>query len=266
MDQLKVHMVKGCFLVVALEALGLGEGADIETRKREPLSKGADLCAEFLDSLGILAIAGKSDALEILEQLGARLLLQLQSELDSAVQELSNRFEIIFFHAPRGKGCSTETNTTRDLSGGITTDGVLIDGDANDVADLFRLGASEADGAQVPEDEVVVGALSLQTVTLAVELGGQYTSVGYDLLGVRLPGGLTDLVKGGRDTCESVIVGAALAGGENSVVDTLLEVLGAFNVLAEEYKTCARSTEGLVAINQLILMMTNREKKPTWWS
>lgn len=85
MDQLKVHMVKGCFLVVALEALGLGEGADIEARKREPLSKGADLCAEFLDSLGILAIAGKSDALEILEQLGARLLLQLQSELDSAV-------------------------------------------------------------------------------------------------------------------------------------------------------------------------------------
>jgi len=137
------------------------------------------------------------------------------------------------------------------LSGGIATDGVLIDGDANVVADLFCLGASEANGAQVPEDEVVVGTLSLQTVTPAVELGGQHTSVGHDLLGVVLPGGLSDLVEGGCDAREGVVVGATLAGGENSVVDTLLEVLGAFNVLAEEYETCAGSTEGLVTINQV---------------
>ena len=139
------------------------------------------------------------------------------------------------------------------MSGGITTDGVLIDGDANVVADLFCLGASEADGAQVPEDEVVVGTLSLQTVTPAVEVGGQYTSVGHNLLSICLPGGLSDLEEGGRDTCEGVIVRATLAGGENSIIDTLLEVLGAFDVLAEEYETCTGSTEGLVAINQLIL-------------
>ena len=134
------------------------------------------------------------------------------------------------------------------MSGSITADGVLVDNDANVVANLFRLGASEANGAQVPEDEVVVGTLSLQTVTFAVELGGQYTSVVYNLLGVCLPGGLSNLEKGSGDAREGVIVGTTLAGGENSVVDTLLEVLGAFNVLAEEDETGAGSTEGLVAI------------------
>jgi hypothetical protein len=166
MDQLKVHKVRSCLLVVTLEALRLGESADVDTGKREPLSKGADLLAEFLNSLGTLAIAGGSNALEILEQLGARLLLQLQSELDGTVQELGNLLDIFFVHAPRGKGRSAETNTTGDLSGGITVDGVLVNGDTNEVADLFGLGAGEADGAQVPEDEVVISAISLQTVTL----------------------------------------------------------------------------------------------------
>jgi len=90
----------GAFLVIALEALGLGEGADVDTRKREPLSKDTDLFAEFLNKLGTLAIAVESDALEILEQLRARLLLQLQRNLDSTVQEISNRLEIFFLHAP----------------------------------------------------------------------------------------------------------------------------------------------------------------------
>ena len=89
-----------CFLVVALEALGLGEVADVDTRKRELFSKRADIFAELLDSLGTLATSSESDALEILEQLGARLLLQLQTNLDSAVQEFSNLLEIIVLHAP----------------------------------------------------------------------------------------------------------------------------------------------------------------------
>lgn len=240
----------GCaFSVVALEALGLGEGADIKTRKRELLSKGADLLAKLLDGLGTLTIAGESDALEIFEQLGACLLLQLQAELDSTVQEFGNLLDIFLLHASGGKCCSTKTNTARDLSGGITADGILVDGDTDVVADLFRLGASEAEGAQVPEDEVVVGTVSLQTVTLGEELGGQHTSVGYDLLGVRFPGRLSDLEEGGRDAPDGLIVRTTLAGGENSIVDTLLEVFGAFNVLAEEDETGTGSTKGLVAIN-----------------
>lgn len=134
------------------------------------------------------------------------------------------------------------------MSGGITADGVLVDNDASVVANLFRFGASEANRAQVPEDEVVVGTLSLQTVTFTVELGGQHTSVVYDLLGVRLPGRLSNLEEGGGDPRERVIVGTTLAGRKNGVVDTLLEVLRAFNVLAEEDETGAGSTEGLVAI------------------
>jgi hypothetical protein len=57
------------------------------------------------------------------------------------------------------------------------------------------------------------------------------------------------LEEGGGDARDVVIVGTTLAGGKNSVVDTLLEVLRAFDVLAEEDETGAGSTEGFVAIN-----------------
>ena len=100
MNQLKVRRLGCAFLVVALEALGLGEGADVDTRKRELLGKGADLLAEYLDSLGTLAIAGESDALEIFEQLGACLFLQPQGELDSTVQEFGNLLDTFLVHAP----------------------------------------------------------------------------------------------------------------------------------------------------------------------
>jgi hypothetical protein len=150
------------------------------------------------------------------------------------------------------------------LSGGITADGVLIDGDTDVVADLFCFRASKADRAQVPEDEVVVSALSLKTITLLVEPGSQYTCVGHDLLGVRFPAGLGDLKEGGRDGGDGVIVGTTLAGRENSVVDTLLEVLGALNVLAEEDESGAGSTEGLVAINSSIPWWNKIGRKRTW--
>jgi hypothetical protein len=72
------------------------------------------------------------------------------------------------------------------------------------------------------------------------------------LLGVHLPAGLNDLEEGGRDGCNGVIVGTTLAGRENSVVDTLFEILGLWNIFAEEDETGAGSTEGLVAINSSI--------------
>jgi hypothetical protein len=100
MNQLKVQWVRGYLSVIALEALGLGEFADVDTRKREPLSKGADLLAEFYDGLGTFSIAVESDTLEILEQLGTCLLLQLQSELNGTVQELGYRLEMSLLHAP----------------------------------------------------------------------------------------------------------------------------------------------------------------------
>ncbi len=253
--------MKGSFLVIFLDALGSGKRADVDTRKRELLGEDTDILAEFLDSLGTLAITSESDALEILEQLGARLLLQLQADLDSTVQEPGDRLEIFLLQASRSKCCSSDTDTTRDLSGSVTADGVLVDNDASVVANLFRLGASEANGAQVPEDEVVVGTLSLQTVTPAMELSGQHTSVVHDLLGVSLPGGLSNLEKGGGDAREGVIVGTTLAGGENSVVDTLLEVLCAFNVLAEEDETSAGSTEGLVTINWQSISYSNKRRR-----
>ena len=125
-------------------------------------------------------------------------------------------------------------------------DRVLVDGDADVLTDLFCLGTSEADGSQVPQDAVVIGTVSLQAVAFGAELGGQYTSVGHYLLGVRFEFGPGDLEEGGGDGRDGVIVGSTLAGGKYSLIDTLLEAL---DVFTEEDKTGMGSTEGLVAIN-----------------
>ena len=53
-----------------------------------------------------------------------------------------------------------------------------VDGDAHEIADLLDLAASKPDRAQIPEDEVVVSAASLQSVAVADERGGQSAACG----------------------------------------------------------------------------------------
>ena len=75
-----------------------------------------------------------------------------------------------------------------------------VDGDAYEVAELLELAASEAEGAEVPEDEVVVRAGRLELVVTRNELLAEGRRVRDNLLRVRLPRGLARLEEGGRDT------------------------------------------------------------------
>ena len=74
-----------------------------------------------------------------------------------------------------------------------------VDGDAHEIADLLDLAASEPDRAQIPEDEVVVSATSLQSVAVADERCGQGARVGNHLLSVFLELRLGRLEKRGGD-------------------------------------------------------------------
>lgn len=74
-----------------------------------------------------------------------------------------------------------------------------VDGDAHEIADLLDLATGEPDRAQIPEDEVVVRAASLQSVTMADERSGQSACIGDDLLSVLLELRLGGLEKRGGD-------------------------------------------------------------------
>lgn len=93
---------------------------------------------------------------------------------------------------------------------------------------------------------MVVRARGLQLVAAGDELFTEGLRIRDNLLGIRLPCRLSRLQERGSDTRDGVVVRATLAGREDGVIDTLLEVGSLFGVLAEENKTSARATEGLV--------------------
>lgn len=146
---------------------------------------------------------------------------------------------------------------------------LTVDGDADLIAQLLQFGACQTEGAQVPQDQMVVRTTSLELVAVPNELLAKRTSVGDNLLRVRLESGRARLEKRSRNCCNGlyrkarvksckicqvwkrkvayVVVGTTLAGGEDGLVDALLEVLGLGKVLAEEDETSARSTERLVS-------------------
>ena len=127
--------------------------------------------------------------------------------------------------------------------------GVLtVDGDADKIAQLLELAAGQAKGTKVPEDEVVVRTGRLELVAAGDELLAKSLSVGDDLLGVRLPRRLSRLQEGGGNAGDGVVVRAALAGGEDGLVDAPLEVRSLVTVLTEEDQTGAGTTQGLVTV------------------
>jgi hypothetical protein len=89
------------------------------------------------------------------------------------------------------------------------------------ITDLLNLGTGEAKRAEVPENKVVVGTVSLELVALRGELGSDGPAVGDDLGGVLLEGGGSDLLERDGDTGDGVVVRSTLASGEDGVVDAL---------------------------------------------
>lgn len=97
---------------------------------------------------------------------------------------------------------------------------------------------------------MVVRAIGLDLVAVADQVGSKGLRVGNDLLGIELELGAGSLLEGNGDGSNGVVVGASLDGGEDSLVDTALEVLTLLDlgilVLAEEDQTSTGTTEGLV--------------------
>ena len=66
-----------------------------------------------------------SDTDEVLEKLATSLFLENESELNSAVKEVSDNLDVVLEHVTGSESGGTETDTAGDLSGGVTRDSVL---------------------------------------------------------------------------------------------------------------------------------------------
>ena len=80
--------------------------------------------------------------------------------------------------------------------------GRTVDSNANDIADLLDLAASETSRAQIPEDEMVVRAICLELVPVLHELFCHRLGVCDHLPGIGLPGRRASLLESGGDTCD----------------------------------------------------------------
>lgn len=68
------------------------------------------------------------------------------------------------------------------------------------VTDLLDLRTGDTDWSEIPEDQVVLGTVGLESVTVTVEDLGHGSSVGSDLLGVSLPSWVSGLLESNSDT------------------------------------------------------------------
>lgn len=100
---------------------------NIHTGQRELPREVSDLLLEHLDLCKALLalLLGSGDADEILEELGACLLLEDLGELDGTVDEGCDSLHIFFFHVAGGEGGGAETDTAWGDCGGVATDGVF---------------------------------------------------------------------------------------------------------------------------------------------
>ena len=114
-----------------METLRLLEVGDVNTREREALSEGLDLVPELLDLLvsNVALNGGGGDPHEVLEELGAGLLLEGERDLDGTVQELGNLLDVGLVHVTGGQGGGAETDTTGNLGRGIARNSILCRSD-----------------------------------------------------------------------------------------------------------------------------------------
>lgn len=106
---------------------------------------------------------------EVLEELAPGLGLSLQRNLHGAVEEVGDDLHLGLLHRARGEGVHADAHATGHGRRLVALDRVLVECDVCEVADLLDLGTGEAERAEVPEDEVVVGATSLELVRVRVE-------------------------------------------------------------------------------------------------
>ena len=104
-------------LVVLLDARRTGERRDVDARERPPARERAAPPAKVGDLLRAdLSVRGRGgDADEVLEELGARLLLEGERELHGAVQEVRDDLHVLLGHVARGERGGAEADSAGDL-------------------------------------------------------------------------------------------------------------------------------------------------------
>lgn len=120
------------------------------------------------------------------------------------MEEVGNLLHLGFLHGSGSQGGETDSDTTGYLGGRVTGNGVLVDGDVGLVTDLLDLGTGQAQGSEIPKDQVVVGTVSLKLVLVADKDLGDGLGVGDDLLGVSLEGRVGGLLQRDGDTGDSL--------------------------------------------------------------
>lgn len=186
--------------------------------------------------------------------------------------------DVGFEHVAGGEGGGAEADSTGDLGGDVTGDGVLcsrrcqhkhtlqskerrkrkekarrtVDSNAQHIADLLHLTARQPKRPQIPKHQMVIRPARLQLISLLDELVRQRPCVGHDLFRVGFPGRVGSLLESGGDTGDGIVVRATLAGGEDGVVHALFEVGACGAVFAEEDETGTGTTEGFMPIHGLI--------------
>ncbi len=159
---------------------------------------------------------------EIFEELGPSFLLGGQRDLNGSMKEVGNDFHIFLDHRTGGQCGETDSDTTRDLSGGcenqkillsnvlscsldpcgltITLNRILVDGDMTLVTNLLNLASSQTQRPQIPQDQMILGPIGLKLVFVREENLGDGLRVLDDLFGVGLEGGIGSLLKSDGDT------------------------------------------------------------------
>jgi len=85
------------------------------------------------------------------------------------VQELGDNLHLGLLHTPRSEGVGTDTASTGDHGRLVAGNRVLVESDVSEVADLLNLGSREAEGTEIPQDEVVVRTVGLKLVVVRDE-------------------------------------------------------------------------------------------------
>ena len=102
--------------------------------------------------------------------------------LECGVDKVGNLHHVFFFHAAGGDGGGAEADAAAFADGlGIEGDGVFVDGDSGLVEGMRGFGSVDAVGAEVNEEDVVVGSAGDDAVAEAGEGCGEGFGVGDDL-------------------------------------------------------------------------------------
>ncbi|ETV97106.1 hypothetical protein H310_09915 [Aphanomyces invadans] len=169
--------------------------------------------------------------------------LDFHAQLDSAVEEFGHTHKIGFLETTRSQGGRADANTTGRDGAAVTQDRVLVERDTSDIAELFHLRTGDTSGAQVPQEQVVVGATSREDVPLVRQRFGQRTAIGLDLDGVLLEFGGRNFLQLSSNGSDLVLMRTALETREHSLVDLGFKVA---RVLAVEDHAGAGTAKRLV--------------------